>query len=547
MPKRSKYKFSIEGKPLYPHIKLTRERFPRVLATRIITDDDAEYFGAFLNRTNARMLLDFLNRTFRLRSCDIEIDGSFNYPCTMHYKRRCIAPCVSDMTTAEQYEEMVGLVRLFLLNDRPLFGSVLSSKIAVASEDLDFETAAKWRDILEAVERYWKDARRSVWLDGTSDTITYRTTAVGIDVILISQKGRRVLGERIFSFENAGETDAAQAISDVIGQFYRFHLPKEIRVPFIPSDKLTLEETLQERTGRKTRIVLLTEKNRKISTDLAVYRSSAELDVRRSVLRLSPAKLMQSIKRDLELSMTPKRITAIDVAHISGTDTVAASVSWVEGQIDPKSFFHWQYETASEVNGIKDFVRRLAASRNENEAELFLIDGGPAQFNAAISVDLPANVSIISAVKPVGEHESIAYFLTGEKRRVAFDMTNETHRLLQRLRDEAHDYANAIHRDTRDYANYYRLAEILPSLTESERRRLITVFGSIAEVSKATNAELSQILPVERTGLAAADLDQYRMGTNPKIRPLVVPTRLQEEGGAAEDLRPIEASSAIKT
>ena len=134
MPKRSKHKFSIAGKPLYPHIKLTREPFPRVLATRIIADDDAEYFGAFLNRTNARMLLDFLNRTFRLRSCDIEVDGSFNYPCTMHYKRRCIAPCVRDLANSEDYEEIVGLVRLFLLNDRPLFRSVLSSRIADASD-----------------------------------------------------------------------------------------------------------------------------------------------------------------------------------------------------------------------------------------------------------------------------------------------------------------------------------------------------------------------------------------------------------------------------
>src|SRR5690606_23910917 len=118
---------------------------------------------------------------------------------------RCIAPCVKDLTDENEYQEMVRLVRLFLLNDRHLFGSVIGTKVAEASDRLDFEMAVKWRDILQAVEAYWADSRRSVWLDASSDTITHRVTEVGIDLILISQKGRRVLGERTFSFDGASE------------------------------------------------------------------------------------------------------------------------------------------------------------------------------------------------------------------------------------------------------------------------------------------------------------------------------------------------------
>ncbi|MEO5860555.1 MAG: hypothetical protein ABIR33_16615, partial [Pyrinomonadaceae bacterium] len=539
MPKRTRYRFSIEGKPLYPHIKLTREKFPRLLATRVIADDNAEYFGAFLNRTNARMLLDFLNRTFRLRSCDIEIDGSFNYPCTMHYKRRCVAPCVRDLTTWEKYDEVVWLVRLFLLNDRPLFGSVLSSKITEASSRLDFETAATLRDILQSVEEYWKNLRRSVWLDGTSDTFSFRVTDLGMDVILISQKGRRILGERIFSFVNADESDAEQAISEVIEQFYQFHLPKEIRISVMPLNKAELERVLSQRIGRKPRIVLLTEKNRKISTDRAVNRSSAELDVKRSIMRLEPTKMLQSLKREFKLALAPQRVTAIDVSHISGTDQVAASVSWVNGRMDPGVSSHWQSESVSEVGSIKEFVERLVASRQGNESELFVVDGGPAQLNAALGTDLPNNISMISAVKPAGDHESIAYFLTANKSRIEFDITNEVHRLLQLLRDEAHDYANAVHRDTRDYSNYYRMAEALPSLTETERRKVLAAFGSISKVVAATAADIGVLLTADRATSAAADLERFRVGATPPVQPLVVPTRLQEENGAAEDLRPI--------
>ncbi len=546
MPKRTKYKFSIEGKALYPHIKLTRERFPKILATRLIADDDAEYFGAFLNRTNVRLLLDFLNRTFRLRSCDIVIDGSFNYPCTMHYKRRCLAPCVDDLVDESEYLEMVESVRLFLLNDRSLFHSIITSKITAASEELDFEGAAKWRDILEVVEDYWADSRRSVWLDGTSDTITYRTTETGLDLILISQKGRRVLGERIFSFPSAGELDADEAISDVVRQFYRFHAPKEIRVSIQLSSRAELERTLRERVERKVRIVSLTEKNRKISTELAVYRSSAELDVKRLAVGLSPAKLLRLLRKDLSLPETPKRITAVDVSHISGTDQVAASITWTNGRVDPAGSRYWPSDETSELGSVRKFLQIVGDSKKNSEPELLLVDGGPAQLGAALATDLPENVMIISAVKPSGDHESISHFLMRDKKQIAFDVAKESHRLLLRLRDEAHAFANSVHRDTRDYANYYRLAEMLPSFTETERNLLKVELGSVAKVEKSSEDDLSKHLGNERATIAARDLLNYRAGTNARVTPLIVPTRLQDENGVADDLRPIEAPASSK-
>jgi excinuclease ABC subunit C len=109
--------FDLEGRR-YPHMKLTSERFPRVLATRAIEDDDAEYFGAFLPKTAVRIMIDYLNRRFRLRSCDIDIDGTFTMPCTQYYRRRCVAPCVAKLCSPQRYAERVELVRFFLANDR---------------------------------------------------------------------------------------------------------------------------------------------------------------------------------------------------------------------------------------------------------------------------------------------------------------------------------------------------------------------------------------------------------------------------------------------
>ena len=115
--------------------------------------------------------------------------------------------------------------------------------------------------------------------------------------------------------------------------------------------------------------------------------------------------------------------------------------------------------------------------------------------------------------------------------------------LLQRLRDEAHEFANAVHRETRDYAHFYEMANIAPSLTEPERQKLLQSFGSSKRVSEAGGVELVKLLGVERGAVAATDIETYRKGSRPRIKPLVVPIRFQDENGAAEDLRPISSPS----
>src|SRR6185369_10702036 len=144
---------------LYPHLKITNELFPRVLATRRFENDNAEYFGGFVPKTSVRILIGFLNRKFRLRSCDIDIDGNFNVPCTQYYKGRCLAPCVRSLCDHERYLEMVRIVRWLLSNDREQLLSMLYEKMDNASNELDFEEAAGWRDLIESIERYWENPR----------------------------------------------------------------------------------------------------------------------------------------------------------------------------------------------------------------------------------------------------------------------------------------------------------------------------------------------------------------------------------------------------
>ncbi len=541
--KRRRYKFSLAGKPLYPHIKITPEKFPRLLATRLIENDGAEYFGAFLNRTNARLLIDFLNRTFRLRSCDIAIDGSFNYPCTQYHKRRCVAPCTRDLCSEPEYNERVEWVRMFLANDRGGLAWGLQTRVAAAANDLDFETAARLRDLLNDVEAYWKDESHGVWVDRATDTFYTRSSAGIIDILLVTQRGRRILGERVFTFK--GEASAEpQAISDVIRQFYVVHAPKEIRVSVDLPDRAELERVLSAIAGRKVPIRLVKEGDRRVATQTAITRSSAELDITRLDPKPTPRQLMSELRKVLSLDRSVRSITAIDVSHISGTGVVAAAVTWEDGAFLPLEYVYRSYE-ASELAAIASLAVERVAHRGR-VGELLLIDGGAPQLAAVIKALGRSDVSIAAAVKPPKRHSEISHFLMDNGTRIENDPGLRAFQLLKNIRDEVHAFANAVHRDVREFADFYRLAAIMPSISESSRQMLVRKLGSQAKVLSARDQRLTEILgPVDAVA-AQADIRRFIDGTARVILPLVVPTRLQEAGSAADDLRPIERRSITK-
>ncbi len=134
--KKPLFNISLVEQKLYPHLKITREEFPRLLVTRKIETDEADYFGAFLPETGVRFLLDFLNRAFRLRNCTIPIDGNFPVPCTQFYEKQCVAPCVKNICDKPAYVEFAQLVRLFLEDKEGNLEKLLNQKIESAAENL---------------------------------------------------------------------------------------------------------------------------------------------------------------------------------------------------------------------------------------------------------------------------------------------------------------------------------------------------------------------------------------------------------------------------
>jgi len=535
--------FSEDGADLYPHMKITAEEFPRVLATRRFVDDGSEYFGAFLSKTAVRILIDFVNKTFRLRSCDIKINGKYPVPCTQYYRKRCLGPCVESICGLDEYLEQVSLVRLFLSNQRELLLSELSRRIKAASEDLDFETAASWRDILLAVEEFWSNPRWQVWLDDATDTFVADETVAGEFIYLATQRGRHVLGRKVFQLPRGGGISPDEALERIIGNFYQFHLPKEIHVSIDFEGRKEVSKTLSQKFGRKAKISLVRPDKHLITSMRALQsaRSENELDFVKA--KATPRQVMGELKRLFGLNELPKRVEAFDVAHISGTSFVAASSVWQNGRFVTEEYqiiVSDPTRSTSELEALSDAVLSRLSDPSLPKPDVILIDGGRPQLNAGRKACDTNRIDskLIGAVKPAGKHSAVSHFLTESGERIDFDAYNPAHSMLQLLRDAAHDLANRSHRDLRDMVHHYELSALLPSITESERRKLMKIVGSVRKIANLSELELKKIVDRSTAAKIAADLESASEIHRPAV-PFIVPISFVAEGGDADDLRPI--------
>lgn len=536
--KKPPHNLNLSKQSLFPFFKITREKYPRLLVTRKIGNDNAEYFGAFLPVTKARFMLDFLIRTFRLRSCTIEIDGSFPVPCTQFYEKRCVAPCVESLCDETAYEERVNLLRLFLVNDKDNFEKIVRQKIESAAEVLDFETATRWRDFLQSVESVWNTKDLCLRLDDAVDNFEIREKSGQIFLFLISQRGRKILGRRVFVFEKTNDFSEHEFLSQILWQIYEFYAPGEIRVSTDFADRKFLSKVLSQRENRQIQISVVTEEATKKTTASAFSRTKFEYDLK----KIKPVPDVQEIRTELKntfgLNDKIRRIEAFDVAHISETNFVAAKAVWENGKFLANEYEFWLLDEKSELAALEQGITTRLVS-NKNLPDLVLIDGGKAQLAVALkaSVGLESRkFTLLAVVKPLGKHKEVSHFIKESGEVVKMNSNSNALQILVRLRDEAHNLSNRAHRLRRDAAHFYQPAHNLPSLNENERRMLLQKFGSLKRLKHAEKINIGKVLGLERADAAFSDLQ--KVGDS-KTEPLIVPIRYTDENGDAEDLQPL--------
>ncbi|HEX6731109.1 MAG TPA: excinuclease ABC subunit UvrC [Pyrinomonadaceae bacterium] len=503
---KPRYNVKLQDDKSYPHLKLTvNEPFPKVVITRRIQRDGAQYFGPFLPAALARRTIDVINRTFQLRTCDIEIDGKAPRPCLEYHIKRCLGPCVKGLCTPEQYQEAVRDVRLLLEGRNKELADTLEERMGQASEETRYELAAKYRDLRKTVIRLSEQQKMATTSESDIDIFGYYREGKRLAVQLFTMREGHIVGRREFFWEDLphDQFDPAAFLSDVLAQYYASdYVPREIYVPVDIEERELLEKALTKRRGRRVRIFFSQRGEKRDMIDLVDKNAKLAFEQRFRVLKPDMKRVLEELQETLELPHFPTRIESFDISHIQGAENVAGMVVCENGKMNRSEYRKFRIrgvEGANDVASMSEVVtRRYRRVLDEGKSlpDLIMIDGGKGQLNAAAEamreLGLEA-VPMVGIVKPPLRHNEVAYLLMKgrEDEPLYLDPHSLILRLLQMIRDETHRFAVTYHRKRRELRDFTSELTAIPGVGEKRKGRLLRHFGSIQRVARASVIELT--------------------------------------------------------
>ncbi len=507
---KPRYNILLKDDKQYPHLKITKEPFPKVVITRKIQKDGAAYFGPFLPAKLARDTLNLINRAFQLRTCDIEIDGKLPRPCLEYHLKRCLAPCVRELCKPDEYEEAVRDVRLLLEGKNKELADQLEQRMWHFAENHKYELAAKYRDLQQTVLALGEQQKMATTPDRDVDIFGFYREESRLALQLFTMREGKIVGRREFFWEDLEEGDqfdAGEFLSEVLSQYYSTdYVPLEIHVPVDFEDRDVLETALTERRGRRVKI--LDPKRGQKAEMIRLVENNAKIAFERRfrVLKPDTEKILGELQEILELPRFPERIESFDISNISGAENVAGIVVYENGKPARAEYRRFIIKT---VEGANDFAsmneavfRRYKRLLNEEKPlpELVFIDGGKGQLSAAAealqSLDLEGVITLVGLVKPPRKHSEISHLLRfgQEHDPIYFDPNSLAFRLVQQIRDETHRTAVQYHRKRREMRDFTSELTAIEGVGEKRKLKLLRNFGSIERIAKASIDELTPFL-----------------------------------------------------
>jgi excinuclease ABC subunit C len=526
--KKPRFNILLRDDKTYPYIKLTLgERFPRVYVTRRLKKDGSEYYGPYFPGNLAYRIVDLIHRHFLVPSCKVDLTRFHPRPCLQYYIKRCLGPCVQDLTTPEAYQEAVRDVQLLLQGRQTDLSRGLRARMQQAAEDQEYERAARYRDLISTVDQLQEKQRMAAVEGDDMDVFGYHFENQMLAVNVFHLRGGKILDRREFFWEDLPEFDVATVsengeavahdgrtqgfqpgafFSALLKQVYidQQYVPRDIIVPVDFEDRAELEELLTEKRGTKMEILVPQRGEKRSLIDLAAQNAKQSFDQRFRVMKPQARAVQEALQDALGLPDLPKRIECFDISHIQGAETVASMVVWEDGKMNKSEYRKFIVRS---VQGVDDFAsmrevvgRRYKRLRDENKPfpSLVLIDGGLGQLHAAAEAleELEITNQPLAAI---AKKEEIIYVYGQEDEPVVLDRHSPVLHLVQMVRDESHRFAVTFHRKRRQMRD--RASELLeiPGIGERTRQRLLQHFGSVRAVQQADAAALSAILNKAQT------------------------------------------------
>ncbi len=515
-----KYNVLLRDDKNYSYLQLTtNESCPRVLVTRRVERDGAFYAGPFLPTRLARRTMSLTHRLFGIRSCNEIITGRRGRPCLEYDIKRCIAPCVAELCSSERYARAVEDTRLFLAGRNDELIRQLATRMRDVAEAERFEEAAHWRDAIRTVETLRdRQQKMSTVKLGDRDVFSARVGPAGAVIQVFQMRRGRVIEriELVADTTTVRGSDEADVLQAGLQQFYEERqAPPEIHVPVTLSDRDALEEWLSLRGGGRVRVVVPKRGDKRGLLDLAARNAALAYETRASDDVAAHRAAVETLREALGLAATPHRIECFDISTFQGSETVGAMVVSEHGQMVRGEYRKYRVRYDGGTGHPDDFaaMREVVLRRYRRLLEeggpfpdLVVIDGGKAQLSAAYGAFSELGLGNLVAVGLAKREELIV--MRDRPDPIVMPSSSGALHLLQRMRDEAHRFAVTFHRQARTKRNLRSELDEVPGVGPRRRRQLLSRFGSLAGVRRATREELTAAVGA---GIADAILAYFAM------------------------------------
>lgn len=510
-----RYNVLLRDDKSYPYILLTKERHPRITAYRGSKKVIGEYFGPYPHASAVRETLSLLQKLFPIRQCENSVYKNRSRPCLQYQIGRCAAPCVEGLVSDEDYNAQVDYARLFLQGKDQQVLEHLIGKMEQASQALNFENAARYRDQIQAVravtEKQFVSNERLDDMDILS--IAYQHGVACVQVLFIRQG--KVLGNRSYFPKVPANTDLSELTATFVGQFYlQAHqgrtVPNSIIVDHKLEAKEEIETLLTEQVGRKVSIQDNTKGTKSKYLQLAQMNANAAL-----ALKLKETTLISERYQALQALLgieKIKRMECFDISHTMGEQTIASCVVFNDAGPLKSDYRRFNIEG---ITGGDDYAAMEQALKKRYDRDLetekipdiIFIDGGKGQLNRALQVFRELNVKwdknrphLIGVAKGVDRRAGQeTLILSKEGREVNLDPDSLALHLIQHIRDESHHHAITGHRKKRQKAFTQSGLETIEGVGAKRRQALLKYLGGMQGVKNATLDEIASVPGISKS------------------------------------------------
>ena len=514
---RPRYNILLRDDKSFPYILLRGDHdWAQLTKYRGARNRKGEYFGPFASAGAVNQTLNALQRAFPLRSCSDSVFASRTRPCLQYQIKRCAGPCVGRVGAAD-YAAMVGEARAFLSGRSRQVQDKLVARMQAASDALDFETAAVFRDRIRALTQIQASQEINIASVGEADVIAVHQDGGQTCVEVFFFRSGQNYGNRTYFPVRAGAAEAAEVLTAFLGQFYENkHVPRRVVVSHDLPEHALIEEALSLRAGRRVHIVRPRRGARRKLVEHAL--GNARLALARKLSEsAAQRRLLEGLAKRLGLEAPPARIEVYDNSHISGTDAVGSMiVAGTEGFIkNAYRKFTIKDIGAGGITPGDDYamMRQVLTRRftrlmkedpdhdRESWPDLVMVDGGQGQLNLAIEVfaDLGVtNVGLVGVAKGADRNAGRERLFRPARPPLTLDSQDPVLYFIQRLRDEAHRFAIGTHRAKRGKATGRSTLDDIPGVGGKRKRALLHHFGSAREVAQAGLVDLEKVAGISR-------------------------------------------------